>query len=750
MAIRPPTHPPTHPITKTNKQQQVRQPLLQLRAQLHGIVQDGRQEQRAVAREVHGLEARLAKSKAGLARLRERKNELRARIEEYQRRVAAAAATASRLGAASSSSSGGGGGWDPPDNHGAPDGVFMTAEEGFPSSSSASSSPPPHQPPQVSFPAAEAQLLPSLERRLGEVASEIGASEAEIQAQGRQLMDALGRQDRAAARWAREFERADKTRRFALQAAATAYVEAGARATQRSLFQLESLMQLAARVDLGADQLAFIERHRDGVGTAPRTPALRLLARQREWEEMKRRQEQQRRRRRSSSSSSERAGEGGEEGEDVDDMDGQWEEVQSPAQHTYGLQQQDQSSPSPPPREEEMVTLRRSPPVPTPTAATATANSSGSPGRARPSRGGGAEGQEDGEEGEAVAPSFDEREDGAVVSAFVRQLFAPVATSASTPASTTAPARSRSPSSSPPATRESFDWDRLAQALEASAPSSTAAAAAFSFHSTAGERRRFFERVLAGEDGRGRAAFLAELNLQRSKETNVGAGFEELAALLWAFLLHTQRHRDVHGAKMAMMLASTFWRPKPAGPGPGAGTTKGRREFVGRRLVWHPLWKDSVFWTRALQDQIREQLEAVGELLPFGAAAWHDAGAEARADVVGRVHNTVFSNVGALAHSMLEFGAPVEDAREFVLRASEQYGLPEEMEHLLLEHVARREQRQQQRRGQRQPTPTPPPPVQQEVEQQQQEAALTPAPPDGDADAGAQQILEMAQAAATM
>jgi hypothetical protein len=453
-------------------------------------------------------------------------------------------------------------------------------------------------------------------------------------------------------------------------------------------------MQLAARVDLNVDQQALIARHRDGAGTVPRTPALRLLV-----------QHGGRRR-----------------DEDEEGVAGQWEEVEAPPAADGGARG-GQSSPSFPPsgnEEEKMVTLRTNCESASASATTTTSSSAAS----SPDRSG-------------VGPSFDEEEDGAVVAAFVQQLFT----------AREDPKPAARPSSSHGGARDgSFDWDGFPRATAAalddapSFPSSaaaTGAAATFSFYSTESERRRFFERVFAGEDGRGRAAFLAQLNLQRSQETNVGEGFEELAQLLWAFLLHAQRNRDVHGAKMGMMLASTFFRLRPQPkqqPGAAAAAAE-KREFLSRRLQQHPLWKDAAFWTRALQDQIREQLESMGELLPFGAAAWHDASPEARAELVARIHNTVFSNAAALAHSMLEFGAPTEDAREFVLRVSEQYGLPEEQEHLLLSHLAKREQRHHQKppRGPRPKLPAPAPAPAQQQQQQQQ-----------------QQMLEAAQAATTM
>lgn len=635
-------------------------------------MEKGRQKHRAMAKEIDGLEHRLTKSKAGLARLRNRAEELRARIEQYRRLVAARR------------SDGAGALWGdyPPDT---PDPARVS---GFAVDE--------HQ--QRSPPSAEGQILASLERRLAEVEGEMRASAREIEAQGRLLLDALGRQDRMRARMAQALERSDTLRRSGLQAASTAFVEAEARATQRSLFQLESLMQLAARVDAERDQQAFIARHRDGVGTAPRAPALRVLLDHQEW-----RGRLQRRH-------------GGEEEE------GHWHEVgmgaapSSPPASFDGMLiprplsvravECDDDEEEENGEEVASPTTKGSPPsrdVDSPTSS--------------PDRTGVHGGRKERRE-EVVVPSFDEKEDGAVVASFVQQLFAADRATEEASGAAAAPSPEAAAATDKKGRLELregyFDWDRFPTSTES--PSSTAAAAVggFSFHSTATERARFFDRVLATEDGRGRAAFLAELNLQRSKKTNIGAGFEELAQLLWTFLLHAQRHRDVHGAKLGMMLASTFYRLRPGLPGTAAAPAdkETKREFLSRRLQDHPLWRDAAFWTRALQEQVREQLEEMGELLPFGAKAWHDAGHEARAEVVARIHNTCFSNAAALAHSMLEVGAPIEDARTFAVRVSEQYGLPEEAEHMLLQHLARREQRHSHhhrpsKHEQRQPQPQP-------------------------------------------
>ena len=63
---------------------------------------------------------------------------------------------------------------------------------------------------------------------------------------------------------------------------------------------------------------------------------------------------------------------------------------------------------------------------------------------------------------------------------------------------------------------------------------------------------------------------------------------------------------------------------------------------------------------------------------------------EAR-DAVLRVHNIVFSNVGAFAHSMVEFGCSPDVARQFVHRISSAYQLHEDQREALLSMLNRRQ-----------------------------------------------------------
>mmetsp|Transcript_64053 Transcript_64053/g.176987 ORF Transcript_64053/g.176987 Transcript_64053/m.176987 type:complete len:98 (+) Transcript_64053:943-1236(+) len=87
-----------------------------------------------------------------------------------------------------------------------------------------------------------------------------------------------------------------------------------------------------------------------------------------------------------------------------------------------------------------------------------------------------------------------------------------------------------------------------------------------------------------------------------------------------------------------------------------------------------------LFWDAACWESIREALSSDGDEV----ALWHELGPDAARDAVLRVHNIVFSQIGAYAHSMVEFGCKRGKARQFVRRLCSAYQLGEEQRHMLL------------------------------------------------------------------
>lgn len=192
------------------------------------------------------------------------------------------------------------------------------------------------------------------------------------------------------------------------------------------------------------------------------------------------------------------------------------------------------------------------------------------------------------------------------------------------------------------------------------------------------------------ESNIGREALLHSLNQQRSRCTEIGLGFEELSAAVWTLLDKCQEHGDTRLAKMAMMLSQTFYRDAGlagvslAAPDErrrrGSYVNRDGREYLKSALIDHPLWKDMKFWDEACWQSILEQLEE-GNQAPV---KWHELGPDAARDAVLRVHNIVFSQIGAYAHSMVEFGCPRRQARLFVCRLSAAYQLSEDQCQMLL------------------------------------------------------------------
>mmetsp|Transcript_46810 Transcript_46810/g.94438 ORF Transcript_46810/g.94438 Transcript_46810/m.94438 type:complete len:623 (-) Transcript_46810:88-1956(-) len=225
---------------------------------------------------------------------------------------------------------------------------------------------------------------------------------------------------------------------------------------------------------------------------------------------------------------------------------------------------------------------------------------------------------------------------------------------------------------------------------------------------TSNDRRRL-ETMLELEVGR--EALVHALNQQRSRRTEIsGQGFAELAAALAMVLDKCRENRDVHTAKMAMMLSQTFWKnaeqsapssPTPPAPPPsttpdsasssaasaspavpGTSSRGDVREYLKSALESHPLWQDMDFWEDACWESIKQSLKE-------GASdtAWHDMGPNETKDAVLRVHNIVFSQVGAYAHSMAEFGCDSVVASSFVRRLAATYQLAQDQLGMLLQLV---------------------------------------------------------------
>ncbi len=112
------------------------------------------------------------------------------------------------------------------------------------------------------------------------------------------------------------------------------------------------------------------------------------------------------------------------------------------------------------------------------------------------------------------------------------------------------------------------------------------------------------------ESDSGREAFIRSLNQQRSRRTEIGEGFEELASAIGIVLDNCRAFRDIHTAKMTMMLSQasaftfiyrggcfsvlsrtfsthqTFYREVGA-----SAPSRESREYLKTALINHPLWR---------------------------------------------------------------------------------------------------------------------------------------------------------------
>lgn len=70
---------------------------------------------------------------------------------------------------------------------------------------------------------------------------------------------------------------------------------------------------------------------------------------------------------------------------------------------------------------------------------------------------------------------------------------------------------------------------------------------------------------------------------------------------------------------------------------------------------------------------------------------WHDLNSTERVEAASQVHAVVFAQLGALAHSMIEFGCGLERSCAFVRRMSIRNQLPSSHRIMLLKHLMARE-----------------------------------------------------------
>lgn len=196
-----------------------------------------------------------------------------------------------------------------------------------------------------------------------------------------------------------------------------------------------------------------------------------------------------------------------------------------------------------------------------------------------------------------------------------------------------------------------------------------------------------------------RASTCYAMNNHRGKVTQLEDldHFEGLCKVLKNLLDGCDRESaDVASAKMVMMLAQTFYVMKE-----GQSDDRTKRIYPKDRLCSHRIWLDEDFWVQALFQCVTDSLSNSGVMVRVRVRKraankshkmrWHDLRPNDRADAASQVHAVIFAQLGALAHSMVEFGCSVEKACHFVRRLSVRHQLPLTQRSMLLDHLLKRE-----------------------------------------------------------
>ena len=149
---------------------------------------------------------------------------------------------------------------------------------------------------------------------------------------------------------------------------------------------------------------------------------------------------------------------------------------------------------------------------------------------------------------------------------------------------------------------------------------------------------------------------------------------------------------------MVMMLSQTFYTLKEED---ATGNDRSKRIYPKSEVSYHPIWHDEDFWVQALFQCVTDSLSNSGVMvrvkvrktaaLKNGKMKWHDLRPSDRADAASQVHSVIFAQLGALAHSMVEFGCSVDMACSFVRRLSVRHQLPLSQRTMLLSHLRRSE-----------------------------------------------------------
>jgi hypothetical protein len=212
-----------------------------------------------------------------------------------------------------------------------------------------------------------------------------------------------------------------------------------------------------------------------------------------------------------------------------------------------------------------------------------------------------------------------------------------------------------------------------------------------------------------------RSTICYALNAKRSSaELTSKKNFDGLCRVFDAILTGCDHEAGgVANAKMCMMLMQTFYiidedaaEPPPSSngvPASPSATERSNRVYVKSKLIGHALWGEDDFWDHALNQCVTESLTHSGVMQNFDRPErrnknrsewrqtrnlrWFDLTHAERSEAASQVHAVVFAQLGALAHSMMEFGCGIERSCSFVRRMSVRNQLPISQRTMLLQHL---------------------------------------------------------------
>jgi len=216
-----------------------------------------------------------------------------------------------------------------------------------------------------------------------------------------------------------------------------------------------------------------------------------------------------------------------------------------------------------------------------------------------------------------------------------------------------------------------------------------------------------------------RSTICYALNSKRSTSPAIPTliQFEGLCKVFDAVLAsYVKDDTGMANAKMLMMLAQTFYyldldltaTPIKQGDASPSRPKREKRIYVRNRLTGHALWSNDAFWDEAFRTAMAESLTVSGVMSNFERSKqmvhtskdyghsrgsmmkWYDLNYEERIGAASQVHAVVCAQLGALAHSMIEFGCGLERSCAFVRRTSIRNQLPTSQRRMLLQHLMAR------------------------------------------------------------